>query len=345
MNYFEALDNIQKKELQSIYLLQGTESYLIENVIQALRKQTISSQNEEANFIRYDLEETAIQEVLMDVETYPFFGVHKIVVASHPLFLTAKPDKTGINHQMEALIEYIANPVDYTTLILVAPYEKLDERKKIVKLLKKHADIIVCQPVNDWDIDKWIDHLAKQLHIRIEKAAYEVIVQETGTNLLLLEKELEKLALYVGDGGVITVTTAEALLSHQSTTKSGLKLVDAVIAKDLTKAIQLFQDLSKIGEDEVALIALVASQFRTITHVKTLQKSGYSQKQMAQQLKVHPYVIKMAMTREKYFSRRQLESILNQAAITDMQIKQGKMDKRLAFELFLYQIIQSNVAS
>ncbi|GAA5415568.1 uncharacterized protein YqeN [Paraliobacillus ryukyuensis] len=339
MDYFKAMKEIKQQALAPIYLLIGPETYLAENVVNTIRKKA-TSDTEEENVIRYDLEETAIQEAIMDVETYPFFGETKIVVASNPVFLTAKPDKSGVTHQLDNLLQYAMNPVDYSVLVLIAPYEKLDERKKLTKALKKNATVIECDPVRDWDMDKWMDHLAKQLHIGIEKAAYDVILQEVGSNLMLMEKELEKLAIYVGEGGTVTVDTAEMLLAHQSANTSGLKLVDAVIAKNLAKALRIYQDLARMNEDEIALVALLASQFRTINHVKTLKKTGYSQKQMAQQLKVHPYVIKMAMTRENYFSREQLEGILNQCAITDAQVKQGRMDKRLAFELLLYQIIR-----
>ncbi len=344
MDYFTALNTIDKKSFQPIYLLQGTESYLIENIIKKLKQQGLSDSDDDTNFVRYDLEETPIQEVLTDVETYPFFGQRKIILAYHPIFFTAKPDKSGVSHQTDALLQYIANPVDYSILVFIAPYEKLDERKKLTKSIKKQAGIIECHPIKEWNIDKWIDHLAKQLHIGIEKAAYDVIIQETGMQLMLLEKELEKLALFVGKGGTITANIAEELLAHQSTNNSGLKLVDAVIAKDLSKAIHIYQDLSRMNEEEIALIALLASQFRTINHVKTLKKSGYSQKQMAQQLGAHPYVIKMAMAREKYFSRVALETILDLCAQTDTQVKTGQMDKRISFELLLYQIIKPHAS-
>ncbi|WP_182200525.1 DNA polymerase III subunit delta [Paraliobacillus salinarum] len=342
MDYFKAIKKIEQRQFQSIYLLQGTESYLVENIVNKLKQNGLMDNDDYANFIRYDLEETTIQEVIMDVETYPFFGERKIVLAYHPVFLTAKPDKTGLTHQIQSLLDYASNPVDYSILVLIAPYEKLDERKKITKTLKKQAEIIDCQPVKEWEIDKWIDYLVKQFHVGIEKAAYETITKETGPNLMLLEKEIEKMATYLGGNGTITPEVAEGLVAHQSATNSGFKLVDAVIAKQLGKAIETYQDLSKMNEEEIALVALLASQFRTLSHVKTLKKSGYSQQQMAQQLKVHPYVIKMSLSREKYFTKEKIESILNECANADIKIKQGLMDKKLVFELLLYQIIFSD---
>lgn len=338
VNYLDAIEKVKKQDLADIYVLYGTESYLIETMSRQLIDKAIAKEDQDQNVIRYDLEEVSIQDALMDVETYPFFGDRKIVLAHNPIFLTGKQDKTQVEHALDRLLEYINEPVDFTTLILVAPYEKLDERKKLTKLLKKQATMIACEEIKEWNINQWIDHLTKTLNVSVEKPVYELLVQEVGTNLSLLEKELEKLAIYVGVGGVITVSVAEDLLSHQAST-SGLKLVDTVIAKDLTKAIRIFKDLERINEEVIALVALLASQFRTIYQAKILKQKGYSQKQMVQYLKVHPYVLKMALDRERKFSIEQLNFTLNTCANTDAIIKQGKMEKALAFEMLLYQLI------
>ncbi len=131
---------------------------------------------------------------------------------------------------------------------------------------------------------------------------------------------------------------AESLVSHQQTS-SGLKLVDSLMAGDLAKAIYIFHDLIKLKEEPIALIALLASQFRTILHVKLLKHKGYNQAKMAEVTKVHPFVIKLALKREAHFSEEELKHILFLAAETDADMKQGRMEKNLAFELLLQQIV------
>jgi len=270
VNYLDAIEKVKKQDVANIYVLYGTESYLVETMSRQLIDKAIAKEDQEQNIIRYDLEEVPIQEALLDVETYPFFGDRKVVLAYNPVFLTGKQDKTQMDHDIERLLDYINEPVDFTTLILVAPYEKLDERKKITKTLKKQATMIVCEEIKEWNINQWIDHLAKSLKVTIEKPVYEMLVNEVGTNLSVLQKELEKMATYIGENGVITTAIAEDLLSHQGST-SGLKLVDTVIAKDLTKAIRIFKDLERLNEEVIALVALLASQFRTIYQAKILK--------------------------------------------------------------------------
>ncbi|WP_226036958.1 DNA polymerase III subunit delta [Aquibacillus saliphilus] len=338
MTYFDSLKKIRKKQFTSMYLLYGTESFLIQDVKQQLIRNGLAEEDRDTNISSYDLEETPIQDVIADAETYPFFGERKIIFAQNPVFLKTKPDKISIEHELDILQSYINQPVDYSIIVFIAAYEKLDERKKITKLLKKNCQTIECHPIKEWELGKWIKDMAIASNVSIDDKAFDTIVRETGNNLLMLQNEIEKMALYVGKGGTIDKVIAEELISHNPNS-SGLKLVDAIIDQDIGKAIQIYKDLEKVKEDPIALVALLASQFRTILHTKTLKQKGYGQNQMVQQLKAHPYVIKMSLTREKNFSVKQLQSIIEFCTETDAQIKQGKMDKSLAFELLLYKMI------
>src|SRR5699024_2736057 len=65
------------------------------------------------------------------------------------------------------LQRYLNEPVDYSVLVFIAPYEKIDERKKISKLLKKNAVTAACNPVKEYELNKWIKDLADNLKISI----------------------------------------------------------------------------------------------------------------------------------------------------------------------------------
>lgn len=336
MSYTDALKAIKKKDFSPIYLLYGTESYFMQDIKVKIEKQFALSDG--TNVSVYDLEETPIQEVIADAEEYPFFSEQKLILAYHPFFLKAKPDKSAVDHRLESLEQYVENPAAWTTLVLLAPYEKVDERKKIIKSIKKTGQAVACLPVKEWDLSDWIVTLSKEHQIVLEDAVADLLIQEAGTDLSVLRGEIEKLALYAGEGSKITLEMAESLVSHQQTS-SGLKLVDSLMAGDLAKAIYIFHDLIKLKEEPIALIALLASQFRTILHVKLLKHKGYNQGKMAEVTKVHPFVIKLALKREAHFSEEELKHILFLAAETDADMKQGRMEKNLAFELLLQQIV------
>ncbi|WP_042223403.1 DNA polymerase III subunit delta [Oceanobacillus manasiensis] len=336
MSYQEVMKSL-KKEVSPVYMIYGTETYFIEKLKKELIKQVLGQDKE--NLSIYELDETPIQEVVTDTETYPFFGGRKLVFANNPVFLKAKPDKISFEHEVNVLEKYLSHPVDYTVLVLIAPYEKIDERKKVSKLLKKQATVAICNPIKEYEVNKWIKDLAVQFNITIDQDALEIFETELSTNLQMLENELTKLALYVGENGIITREVAEKLIAHTAD-NSSLRLVDAVIEGDLYKAIAIAKDLQKLKEEPIALIGLLSFQFRTILRVKLLKQKGYTQAQMQKQLGVHPYVIKIALSRERRFQLHVLQLIMDKLANADAAMKVGGMEKELTLELLLYDLVQ-----
>jgi DNA polymerase-3 subunit delta len=338
MSYIDVVRKIRKNKIAPVYFLYGSEAYFIQHIKQELIQKIAG--NDEDSLAVYDLEEVPIDAVISDAETYPFFSEKKLVIAENPVFLKTKPDKLPIEHHVESLKTYLKSPADYSVLVIIAPYEKIDERKKISKLLKKHAEVALCEPLKDHNIRQWVQDTSKQMRFEITDEAFEIMEAELIPNLHQLENELNKLSLFVGEGGTVTKEIAEDLIS-QTTNSSSLRLVDAIIANDLQKAIRIFKDLLKMKEEPIALIGLIAYQFRSILRVKLLKQEGYSQFQMQKQLGIHPYVVKIALNREGQFSVDKLERIMIRLAETDAAIKQGKMEKELAFELMLYELIEA----
>ena len=339
MNYLQLMNNLKKKQIPAITLVYGTEPYFIQNIKHLFIKMVLE---DEENLATYDLRETPIQEVIADAETYPFFPGKKLIFASNPIFLQAKPEKLlveELEHKLTALEHYLNDPVDYSTIVFIAPYESIDQRKKLSKLFKKNGVVAECNPIKSYEQGKWINELAKGLNIKIEENTYELF-EAFSTDLHQLESELTKMAHYVGEEGLVTRDVAEQLIS-QTSNSSSLKLADAVINRDLSKAMSIYKDLEKMNEEPIALIGLLTFQFRNIFRVKLLKQKGYHLPQIQKQIGGHPYPIKIAYNREKQFSKQKLEEILDKLAKADASIKQGKMEKGLVIELLLYELVRN----
>lgn len=339
MSYQNVLQQLKKNQIAPVYLLYGTESYFIQDLQKRITEVVLPKSDSE-NIIHYDLEEMSIQEVIADAETYPLFTDQKLIIARNPVFLKATPPKITFEHDMDTLHKYINDPVSYTVLVLIAPYEKIDERKKITKALKSKATIAKCQPLREKETSRWIYDYTKELGITIDRDVADMLEVEFSGNLDILKNELHKYALYVGEGGNITSEAANKLTS-QSINHTSLRLADAVMEKDLSQAINISKDLLKMNEEPIALIALLAFQFRAILRVKLLKHGGYTEPQIQQQIKAHPFVVKIAMKRERRYKVRNLECIIDILTDADETMKRGKMEKNLAFELLLYDLVQT----
>lgn len=118
------------------------------------------------------------------------------------MFLISQKEK--LEQNLKILEEYVAEPSPFSIVVFVAPYEKLDERKKITKLLKKTADVVEASTMQVQDVRKWIVARVDEVHVHIEEAAVSLLLELVGSNVTMLAKEMDKLTLYVGIGGEIT---------------------------------------------------------------------------------------------------------------------------------------------
>ncbi|WP_027963491.1 DNA polymerase III subunit delta [Halalkalibacillus halophilus] len=321
----------------SIYVLFGEESYFIQAVQKRIFESVFHSQTEH-DVQRYDMESIPVQEAIHDAETFPFFTDHKGIIIDRAYFLTGQTKSTDFEHSMEALSEYIEQPTDFTTLVIVAPYEKMDSRKKIVKRLKEKAELIDCSSPNENNMRNIILEMAKQKNLTIPEEVTDLLLERIGDQIGPLQQELEKLSNYFKDEE-INLEEAKDLISPYAET-STFSLIDSLVKNRLQEGLLILKELRKQGEEPIALLALTTSQLRLILQAKLLKKKGYQQNQIAKQLGAHPYAVKMALSRERLFNSYDLKEILKLACLTDEKMKTGQEDKWLALELFVQKIVQ-----
>ncbi|WKB36891.1 DNA polymerase III subunit delta [Terrilactibacillus sp. S3-3] len=119
-----------QKPLAPVYLLYGTQSYLIQLLKKNIVAEALTKDERDFNLSRYDMLEVSVEAALEDAETLPFMGEKRVVILENPYFLTNEKPKTKVEHDLARFIHYLENPSQDTVLIIYALYEKLDKRKK-----------------------------------------------------------------------------------------------------------------------------------------------------------------------------------------------------------------------
>ncbi|MCD4838553.1 DNA polymerase III subunit delta [Neobacillus sedimentimangrovi] len=333
----ESWRKIKQNHIAPIYLLYGTEAFLINETKQILLNQILNEEEKEFNLAVYDLEETPVEAVVEDAETYPFLGERKVIILHNPVFLTAEKSKEKVEHNLSRLEAYIKEPAPYSVMVLSAPYEKLDERKKITKELKRNAEIIEAKKLNEKELKSFIHNRVKINGMEIDEAAIEHLMALVGTNLFMISSEIEKLTLYAAESGRIDINLVDKLVAR-SLEQNIFTLIDKVVNRKLDEALRIYYDLLKQNEEPIKILALLAGQFRLIYQVKDLSRRGYGQQQIAGILKTHPFRVKLALGQASKFTDEELSSLINQLAEADFQMKSGSMNKSLLIEMLLFKL-------
>ena len=328
---------INKKQFGSIYLLYGTEQFLINQTKDLIVEQALEEDEKDFNLSIIDLEEVPVEVALEDAETLPFIGERRVVILKNPYFLTAEKGKDKVDHNIAKFEKYINEPAPYSIIVIMAPYEKLDERKKISKLLKRQAEVLEANPLNEKDLTQWVMERARTFDVTFQGGPIQELIQLTGTNLMIITQEVDKICLYVGKGGVVTEEDIHILVPR-SLEQNIFTLIEKIVQRKLSEALRIFYDLIQNNEEPIKILSLLATQFRLIYQVKELARRGYGQPQIAGNLKVHPYRVKLAAGQARLFSDAELSSIINQLAEMDYEIKNGKIDKKLSLELFIMKL-------
>ena len=94
----------------------------------------------EENLIKFNMNEVYLETVMEELNTYGLFVTNKVVVMYSCDFLSGDKKRNMLSQNEKLLEEYIKNPNEVNSLIIVC--EKLDERKKITKLLKERFIVI-----------------------------------------------------------------------------------------------------------------------------------------------------------------------------------------------------------
>lgn len=313
-----------------IYLFYGIEDYLIQKEIDSIKQK---NNIEEISISRYDLTNTNIEKIIEDCEMNSMFTDKKVIIVNNSYIFTGQSKKGQIEQNLEALEKYLNNPNIDTLLIFISDSEKLDERKKIVKLIKQKGI------VKEFNTTTNINSIVKSFFndYKISDSSITKLINRVGNNLPLLEEEAEKLKLYKDD---IKEINDEDIL--KITNKNGdldiFKLIDNIIMKNKKVATETYNEMIKYGEEPIKILIMIASQIRLMYQTKLLYKKGYTEKDSASLLGIHPYRVKLATEKGRKYTESDLLMYLDNLADLDSKIKQSNVDKKMAIELFILKI-------
>jgi len=152
--------------------------------------------------------EVQVQHLLDSVRILPLLAPRRvlIVMQAEKLF-EPKRQTSDTERDLEALAAYIQAPEPSTTVVFVA--EALDRRRKLAKLLEKHAVVIECGTLTDGgEAVQWIRARVAEQGLAIEPEAAALLVQRAGLDVARLRGEVERACLFAAGRKAVTLADA-----------------------------------------------------------------------------------------------------------------------------------------
>ena len=198
------------------------------------------------------------------------------------------------DRQLDAVVAALADLPPDLTVVLIARAKAPAKLTKAVKAAS--GEIHSFEAPKAREMPRLLVADAQRLGFRLEPAAARMLVDRMGANPVRLQHELERLALWAGEGGGVGVGDLEAMITDTSE-EAVWSLSDALIEGDAAGALRIGERLIAQGENVTGLIYGLASRLRGACAAAGQLEDGIAPKQVESSLKMHPYAAKLLVGR------------------------------------------------
>ena len=311
-----------------LYLLYGTENYLIKKEIDKILD---TNSIEKINVSEYNLEIDNFKDIIEDANTISLFADKKAIIVNNSYIFTGKNVKN--DNDPELFLDYFKNINPDSIIIFTVDSEKLDERKKLVKEIKKNGTVKDFNKKND--LTAILKNMFEDYNVSIQDIRF--MIDRCGNNLDILSQEVNKIKIYKDTDKNITKEDIINLTSKNIDIDI-FGFVDTIVNKNKNKALEIYKEMLINGEEPIKILVILANQFRIIYQAKELYRQGYSGNDIATMIGIHPYRIKLALEKARDYNSDTLLKYLEKLADLDYDIKVGNIESSLGLEMFILSI-------
>ena len=319
----------------------------------------------------------AIARLREALQTLPFFGSGKVVWLRDCNFLGDEraASAQAVTETLAELAEEL-KAFNWQGVRLLISAGKVDKRKTFFKTLDKIGSV---ETLSGWADDKdWANRAEIEARSAIRARQKEIteealaeLVNRVGRNPRLLDSEIEKLCLYVGNRKQIEAGDVAAVCTRNKTARA-FALGDALGDRDLPRLLRrLDEELWELKFDprksEIGLLYGLISKVRAMLLLKEMMREGWLQPEMDYNrfkaqlervpadklpadrrfnpLALNPYVLYKALPHAKKYSQDELVRAMDVLLRCNRRLVSSGLDEALVLQQALVQIVAPQTAA
>ena len=342
MKHSEFFSALKKGSMERCYLFEGEEEFTKKSALKAIREKTAGGDFAAMNDTR--LADPAPDELIAAAETLPFMSDRRFVeVRDSAMLQTGKAKDYDEDSAVKRLDSYLDQLPD-TAVIVFYCHGKADGRKKLYQVLKKKAQIVSFDPLDDRELAQWIAATLKKNGKKISLAACQRLWFSAGRDLTLLNNEIGKLAAYAGDREEIAEADVNAICV-QSTEYKVYDMADTLLSGQGAKALRMLEGLLRDGEERLMLLSLLGRQCRQLRYAKALAAAGCQPGEIASKLGIPPFVARKSLDTARAYTGKQLAEMAKLCLESEYLVKSGQLSDVGTLEKVMLQILSMREAN
>lgn len=303
-----------------ITTLTGENSFLLRAELGRLIADFVTEHGDMA-LEKIDSQEASYDRMREALESLPFLSSKKLVV------LMAPSANKEFVEKAEGLLTDLP---EVTDVIIVEP--KPDKRTSYYKFLKKQSELKQYDELDEFALVKWLVSAVKERGGSLSQTDAKLLVERVGANQRLVSNELDKLISYDPH---INRKSIE-LLTEKTPQSTIFELLDAALAGNTKKALELYEEQRKLRVEPQQIIAMLGWQLHALALVKTAGDRDIAT--TAKEAKLNPYVVRKSQNLARRMTLADIKKLVHHALELDVRLKSEAIDADDALQHLLMSI-------
>lgn len=335
-------NQLKRREIAPVYVLFGAETYLRDLAAKTIADLSFTKDDfRDFNDNVFSLNaEGNLQEALAVAEELPMMASRRVVrITDVRISSTGYRDTVTEEHE-DLITAYLENPSPTSTVIFVA--DELNGVRKLGKLLRNKTAAVEFAPLSDVEMLSWARDKFAEFDARIDEATLSEFVARIGPDVRRVNNEVKKLATAALPENIISRELVEALIANSREIEN-FALTDRLVAGKRGEAMKLLAKILDDGAEPLALLGLIAYNYRRLLMVKDMMERGLDRREVAAMVK-GPYSQQEAfLTAARRADLNKLVSAVEALAKTDLAIKtsvggSGPQGARMQIEMLVCEL-------
>jgi len=288
--------------------------------LRTLQQKIFGDQNQKNAIERRYGDELDASALMGSTRSASLWEPNKLILVKQSERITAK--------QYEALMPLLAEPFERCTLVFLST--KIDSRTKFAQALQKakdHAVLVKFEELSSGEWNLFIQQYLRDLGKDLDDGARALLQEWTLSSLSELKHTLERAALYAGENKTITKEHITAV-GMKITPEDIFRFTGGVLSGDSTAALSMLDTLLDQGEEPIALVALLAKQYRWLLRILALRAEGKNDSFIASECRIFPAAARVLFPASKRLGGKGVIRGLSSLSAADLALKSSKVSKQ-----------------
>lgn len=307
----------------AVFLFFGQEEFLMEKEIKKLKTELLDNSFMSMAYKTFD--NPSFNILLECLQAAPLMFGKTLTIINIDKYLTG--NKLSLDDKQIESIDYSLSILnDNVNIIFVCKIprnenKKPDSRKKLYKTISKYSQVKEFAQFKTYqkELNTQITKMAKEKDLTISTENSALFIEQLGSNLTLIDSELEKLKVALFPKKIID---SESIKKFCTSSEDIFILADLMIQGNKNEVLKQYNLLTE-KRHPLEIFSVLQSNFQRFIFIKNYEKK-MSTKDLALKMKLHEFIVMKTQEKLKKISLDNLITIRENLINAEYKLKTGQ---------------------